>query len=207
MNVAVVGLSVALAVAVLIAPRGRAAAEIDLMPAAGQAGAATESSDVRIVVTQVIALLKAGVAPGAAWGRVTGAAVDDMGVPAVADLAARIGDVPAQAVTAATRLAVTTGAPLAQVLHSVSDALAIQGEAQAEREAALAGPRTTARVLAWLPVAGAFLGWILGANPVATASDGGFGTLAVIAGLAFLAAGRVWTARLIVHARQAGDQP
>lgn len=159
---------------------------------------------VRVVVAQVSALLRAGAPPGAAWTRAAGVPVDSLGVPDVAALGGIVGDGPARAVCAATRLALTVGAPLGRVLEAVSDALVAQAEAEADRDAALAGPRTTARVLLGLPAAGVLLAWTLGADPIAVASDGGVGTAAVAAGVVLLAVGRWWTGRLVDAARRAG---
>ncbi|PZR51791.1 hypothetical protein DNL40_14900 [Xylanimonas oleitrophica] len=164
-----------------------------------------DGARVRVVVAQVSALLRAGAPPGAAWTRAAGVDVDEVGVPDERALAAVVGPEAARSVTAATRLAVEVGAPLGRVLESVSDTLVAQAEARSEREAALSGPRTTARVLLWLPAAGALLGGTLGADPLARAADGGAGTAAVGLGLVLLAVGRWWTGRLVTAARQAGE--
>jgi tight adherence protein B len=163
-------------------------------------------NEVRVVVAQVTALVRAGAPPGAAWTKATGVAVDSLGVPDARGLTALVGDEPARAVAAATRLALTVGAPLGRVLDAVSASLSDAAEAAGEREAALAGPRTTARVLLWLPVVGAGVGWTLGADPLGTATDGGLGTFATGGGLIFLVVGRWWTARLVAAARAAGQE-
>lgn len=157
--------------------------------------------DVRVVVLQVVALLKAGSPPGAAWSRAAGVGVDLTGVPDAEALARVLGVRHADAVVAATRLALDVGAPLGRVLEQVAATLVAEAEARAERDSALAGPQTTARLLMWLPVAGGFLGWALGADPVATALDGGVGTAAVGVGVMLLVAGRVWSDRLVASAR------
>lgn len=162
--------------------------------------------DVRVVVMQVVALLKAGSSPGASWARAAGVGVDLRGVPDVADLARVLGARHAEAVVASTRLALDVGAPLGRVLEQVAGTLVAEAEAGAERDAALAGPRTTGRMLMWLPVAGGFLGWGLGADPVGTATDGGVGTVAVALGLVLLVVGRVCSDRLVAAARGA-DRP
>jgi tight adherence protein B len=162
---------------------------------------------VRVAVAQVAALLRAGAPPGAAWSRALGVRVDETGVPAAAALAPVVGgDAPARALVAASRLARDVGAPLGGVLEAVSATLVAEAEARAERDAALAGPQATARVLLWLPAVGALLGWVLGADPLATATDGGAGTAAVGLGLVLLALGRTWTARLVAAARAAGEE-
>jgi Flp pilus assembly protein TadB len=159
--------------------------------------------DVRVVVLQVVALLRAGTTPGLSWSRAVGVGVDLTGVPDVDELARLLGARHAEAVVAATRLALDVGAPLGRVLEQVAGTLVAEAESRAERDAALAGPRTTGRLLMWLPIAGGFLGWALGADPVATATDGGIGTVAVGLGLVLLVAGRVWTDRLVAAAHGA----
>lgn len=159
--------------------------------------------DVRVVVLQVVALLRAGASPGLAWSRAVGVGVDLTGVPDVDDLTRLLGARHAEAVVAATRLALDVGAPLGRVLEQVAGTLVAEAESRAERDAALAGPRTTGRLLMWLPVAGGFLGWALGADPVATATDGGVGTVAVSLGLVLLVAGAIWSDRLVAAARGA----
>lgn len=219
----VVGVCVGLALAVALGQGARSVAVLGehprtlwnarvrrLVGLARRSGRRTRDREgvrVRVVVAQVCALLRAGAPPGAAWTRAAGVPVDALGVPEVTALGIVVGDEPARAVCAATRLALTVGAPLGRVLEAVADALVAQAEAAAEREAALAGPRTTARVLLWLPAAGILLGWTLGADPVAVATDGGAGTAAVAAGLLLLAVGRWWTGLLVDAARRAGAQP
>ena len=164
-----------------------------------------ERENVQVVVAQVAALLRAGATPGAAWTRAAGVPVDGLGAPDVGRLGSLMDRGSARAIAAATRLALTVGAPLGRVLGAVSAALTAEAEAAAEREAALAGPRTTARILLGLPLIGLALGWVLGADPISTATDGGFGTAALLVGLLALAAGRYWTGRLIAAARRAGS--
>ncbi|MDR7382959.1 type II secretion system F family protein [Promicromonospora iranensis] len=159
--------------------------------------------DVRVVVMQVVALLRAGSPPGVAWSRAADVGVDLTGVPDVDELSRVLGVRHAEAVAAATRLALDVGAPLGRVLEQVAATLVAEAEARAERDAALAGPRTTGRLLMWLPIVGGLLGWALGADPVGTATDGGIGSLAVGMGLVLLVGGRIWSDRLVAAARGA----
>ncbi|WP_233275934.1 hypothetical protein [Isoptericola variabilis] len=213
------GVWVALAVWLAVAPAGR-----DVAALTGGGGSSPhglrawrarrrtrrggdDPEHVRVAVAQVAALLRAGAPPGAAWSRALGVPVDATGVPDTAALAPAVGgEGPAAALVAASRLARDVGAPLGGVLEAVSATLVADAEARAEREAALAGPQATARVLLWLPAAGVLLGWALGADPLATATDGGVGTAAVGLGLVLLAVGRTWTARLVAAARAAGEE-
>lgn len=167
-----------------------------------------EPDQVRVVVAQVVALLRSGASPGAAWSRALGVRVDAGGVPDAGALVAVVGDArAAAAVAAGARLARDTGAPLAGVLEAVAGAQVAQAEADADREASLAGPQTTARVLLFLPALGVLLGAVLGADPLARATDGGLGTAAVVLGVLALLAGRWWTGRLVAAARTAGVAP
>ncbi|MEU4363712.1 type II secretion system F family protein [Promicromonospora sp. NPDC023987] len=205
----------------VLGPSGQGPAPAGGMPAGaalahGRASAARQSrrlraergpgSDVRVLVMQVVALLKAGSSPGLSWSRAAGVTADLTGVPDTEGLAKVLGVRHAEAVVAATRLALDVGAPLGRVLEQVAGTLVAEAESRAERDAALAGPRTTGRLLMWLPIAGGFLGWGLGADPVATATDGGIGTVAVSLGLVLLVTGRVWSDRLVAAARGI-DQP
>jgi tight adherence protein B len=97
------------------------------------------------------------------------------------------------------------GAPLAGVLDRVGAGLAADEECEHERRAALAGPRATAQVLAWLPLLGLVLGVALGANPVAVVFRGGVGTAATAVGVALVVLGRWWTASLLVRAERDRD--
>ncbi|GEK20095.1 type II secretion protein F [Cellulomonas xylanilytica] len=109
------------------------------------------------------------------------------------------------AVLAAARLSDDLGAPLAGVLERIASAVAADEEADGERRAALAGPRSTAQVLAWLPLLGVALGALLGADPVAVVLSGGIGTASAVLGAVLLLLGRWWTAALLARAGRAGD--
>lgn len=163
------------------------------------------TSELLAAVATVAAALRSGAAPTVAWRRGLGVPAH-AGVPEWADLAARCPDEPhaVGAVLAAARLAHEIGAPLAPVLDAVVSALARDADAEARRRSALAGPLATARLLAWLPVLGIALGWVLGADPFAVLLDGGGGTALLGAGAAATWVGRRWTARHVRAAVAAG---
>ncbi|WP_265520321.1 type II secretion system F family protein [Oerskovia flava] len=214
----VVGLLVGLAVHVVLRRGGRRARSvIGVRPAAWRPGvtwrrlrarrAQHAPELVRLVVAQVGALLRAGASPAVAWQRAAEVRADPRGIPDVDALAERVGGLaPARSVVAACRLAAEVGSPLTAVLDQVAATLAAEAEARAEREASLAGPRATARVLLWLPAVGVLLGSALGADPVAQALDGGLGSAAVVGGVVLLVVGRRWTARMVGAARAAGGE-
>ncbi|TDE89251.1 hypothetical protein EXU48_21260 [Occultella glacieicola] len=131
------------------------------------------------------------------------------GVPApLAELASRVGAGPDAAqvagAIAACRVAHRVGTPLADVLERCAGGLVESAEAASARRTALAGPRSTARLLAWLPLAGVLLGTALGADPVGVLLGGGVGGLCLVLGGAFLIVGRRWVAALVHRAERAG---
>lgn len=158
-------------------------------------------------VGTVAAALRAGAGPDVAWRRV--GVRTDAGVPRAADLAALGGgsDRHVAAVRAAARLSFHVGTPAAEMLERATLAVARDAQAENARQAALAGPRATARLLAWLPAVGLLLGAALGARPWDHLLGGAAGTASGLVGLALLVAGRRWTAREIRTAEQAGDVP
>ncbi|MDM8085602.1 type II secretion protein F [Cellulomonas cellasea] len=166
--------------------------------------------DLAEVLAATSAALRSGSPPGEAWRRTLGSPTGPDGLPAWGSLVA-LDRSPggqgrhARAVLAACRLARSLGAPLAPVLDRVAEAVAADAELDAERRAALAGPRSTAAVLGWLPVLGLLLGFALGADPVEVVLRGGLGAASALLGGALLLLGRWWTARLLAHAASAGD--
>lgn len=170
-------------------------------------------------MTQVAGLLRGGASPGQAWQLLGDVRVDRIGTPDEDDLLAlvtggrgRAGEVDrarrqVAAIVAACRLAGEVGAPLAAVLDAIVGTLVSAARAESERAAALAGPRSTARVLAWLPGIGAVLGMALGADPLGLFVAGGLGAAAPVAGLVLVGVGHRWTTRLVARARAAGEPP
>lgn len=138
---------------------------------------------------RVVGLLAAGLPAPEAWRR---AGVEVPSPP--------WGSALARAVAAADALAGRLGAPLGSMLGAVADVAADEREAQAARDAALAGPRLSARILGWLPVAGIGLGAIVepATLRVLALSPAGWVLLALSAGLTW--AGRAWTRRLVARA-------
>jgi len=192
-----------------------------------RAGAAETAEPAGVVVAraaaEVAALLRAGAPPVAAWApqrwdqeagpaplggvldRAARAAV--RGEDLVAEL--RSGSRPLRAAAALDSLALawrtseTTGAPAAAVLDRLVTSLLDDASAQDARDAALAGPRATARLLAVLPLAGVLLGVLVGADPVAVLVGTVPGRWCAAVGLAATALGWAWTAALVRAAERA----
>lgn len=93
-----------------------------------------------------------------------------------------------------------SGASLSKTLNGLGDSAESQIDAQAARESALAGPRATVRVLAWLPVLALGLGMLMGTDPITTLITTPWGRIALIAGAVLTVAGRLWTRQLMRHA-------
>ncbi|MFG1805786.1 type II secretion system F family protein [Streptomyces sp. NPDC049040] len=175
--------------------------------------------------------LRAGRPPHAALGDT----IDAAGWAAVPELsgAARLllsaarfgGDVP-QALRAAARLsdgtrglaavaacwqvALDGGAGLAAALDRVAAALRAEADQRDDLRAQLAGPRSTAGLLALLPLFGVVLGAGLGAHPAAILLHTPAGLLCLVAGALLEWAGLAWTARIIRAAeggRGGGERP
>jgi tight adherence protein B len=120
------------------------------------------------------------------------------GLVAVASARLAEGGAPALhwlAVTA--RVADRTGAPVAAAYRGLVDGVHEELAQAEEREIALSGPRTTARVLASLPLAGAGLAALIGVNSVAVLLGSTPGRCCLVAGGACWFAGRRWMARLL----------
>ena len=145
----------------------------------------------------------AGPGPGSAWAAAAGAAATGEPVaPALRDAFVRRrrhddAEEALRAVAAAVEVCERTGAPTAQLLRRLAGALRDEADARDAREAALAAPRATARVLLALPVLGLLLGHAVGAAPLLVLAATGPGRLAGLVGALLALAGWLWTRRLV----------
>jgi tight adherence protein B len=118
-------------------------------------------------------------------------------VPGALDLAAESpGAGGLRALAAAWRVSEESGAAFAALTDRLADALRADETIHRQTEASLAGARSTARILAALPVFGIALGYSLGANPLTFLTTTLAGYLCLTAGLALTAAGLHWTTHL-----------
>lgn len=183
--------------------------------------------DMGAIVTEVASRLRSGSSPERAWEqtlRSAGLAVsepilDDDGVPLALRELPRlpwrvrrrmgINDVVLNtlpATFAVCTMSYRTGAPMAAVLDACAAGITESGEAQSARDVALAGPLSSARMLAALPLFGFALGWMMGADPLGFLLTTTPGRLALVAGVAFEIAGVAWTARLVAQARAVEEE-
>jgi len=106
-----------------------------------------------------------------------------------------------QQLSATLTLAQHTGMSLTDTLYRLADALEAGEDAHQAREAASAGPKATANLLAWLPVAGLGLAHMLGASLINLLTSM-TGWLLLISGIALALVGRWWTHRMIRTAHE-----
>ncbi len=112
-------------------------------------------------------------------------------------------DYPKDAFTTAWGVSERTGAPLARVLDGLTEAIRADLQAERERDAALAGPRATATVLSWLPLAGLGLGTLTGAGTLGVLFGTGAGRVCLVTGGLLWWIGRSWSRRLVRRADSA----
>ncbi|MHA7240158.1 type II secretion system F family protein [Arthrobacter sp. TMS1-12-1] len=93
-----------------------------------------------------------------------------------------------------------SGAPLAAILEQYAAQLDAELDGLSARETALAGPRATVVLLAWLPAVGLVLAFALGVNPLEVLLGSTPGRLALACGVLLMLAARVWSRHLVGRA-------
>lgn len=168
---------------------------------------AAQARDAAAAVLRLAVLLQAGVAPAAAWAHLGDSGVVDVagGADVVAALRDRGG--PWAQVAAAWHVATTVGAPLADSLRAVAEALRDAHEAADDVRIALAEPAGTARLMLWLPPLGALLGIALGFDTAGVLFGSVGGAACLFAGLGLILAARRWTAALVRRAQPPAAVP
>ncbi|HEY5981037.1 MAG TPA: hypothetical protein VIT41_15540 [Microlunatus sp.] len=94
-----------------------------------------------------------------------------------------------------------TGAPMADLLDQVANALRADHSVERTVASELAGPRATGRVMAVLPLCGIGLGYLLGGDPIGFLLAGPLGWACLVGGAVLAASGVLWIEWL---ARQVG---
>lgn len=93
-----------------------------------------------------------------------------------------------------------SGAPLSRLLSRYAAALEAELDCDAARQTALAGPRATVKLLAWLPLFGLGLGLLMGVDPVGILLGTPVGLGALAAGALLMVVGRIWSQRMVAAA-------
>lgn len=107
-------------------------------------------------------------------------------------------------VMAVLAVAQQTGAPMAPTLERLAGLLREQAAQRRSLDAALAGPRATAKLVMALPIVGVGFGLALGLDVLGAAVGGGLATWSMLAGAGLLAAATAWS-RAIVRRAARGD--
>lgn len=191
------------------APRTRAVASWRLLRSriTGVPAPATlmTTAEVLGLVDDLATQLRAGAAPRTAWRcavEMLPQAVDVAGDPrqVLACLASAAGAPDAvRALHAVWTLSEDVGASLVEGLQTIAAAVRHDADVEADIEAALAAPRSTARLLAVLPLAGLALGQLIGAHPLDLLLHTAIGQACALLGLALTIAGQWWTSRLVAR--------
>ncbi|MCQ4081155.1 type II secretion system F family protein [Streptomyces sp. RB6PN25] len=100
------------------------------------------------------------------------------------------------AAAACWEVATVGGAGLADGLDRVAAALRAERDQLEELRAALAGPRSTAAMLALLPVFGLVLGWTMGAQPLRVLLHTPSGQVCLAVGVVLEGLGLLWTSSI-----------
>lgn len=110
-------------------------------------------------------------------------------------------------VAAAWSVATETGAPLAGCLHELARSQRALGQAQRDIEAALAGPRSTSRLVLMLPVVGLLFGLLLGFDTVGTLVGTVAGWLCLTGGTLLLLAAWRWSTAMVSRSTPTTSAP
>jgi tight adherence protein B len=118
-------------------------------------------------------------------------------VPALRAASRRPGGTAWASLAVCWQVAASSGTGVAAVVERLADALAHQDALHRELDIHLAGPRTTAVLLAGLPIAGLLMASALGGAPLLLLFTTPLGWGCLCAGIALNAAGVWWTRRLV----------
>lgn len=110
-------------------------------------------------------------------------------------------------VSAVLAVAEASGAPTAATLERLAGLLRERAAQRRALEAALAGPRATARLVALLPLVGLGFGAALGLDIVAAALGGGLGTWSMLLGALLLGVAWWWSRRIVAAAARGPSAP
>lgn len=171
---------------------------------------------VAATVHRLAVLLSAGVTPAAAWeylgspgAGVTRARKGGLALPdAIRSALAGGADAEAWAgVATAWDVASQAGAPLAATLREYAGALRVRAAVERDISLALAGPRSTARIVLALPALGILFGTALGFDSlrILVTTPAGIGCL--VTGLALITAALAWIRSLLRAARSGEPNP
>lgn len=125
-------------------------------------------------------------------------------VPAALRADAQVGGAaPLRGLAACWEVADRSGAGLALAVTRMASGLRAAAESDAQLEGEIAAVRTSARLLAGLPLLGLLIGQWIGADPLAWLAGGWLGRGVLAAGMAFQLVGIAWLRRMVRSTRAA----
>lgn len=110
-------------------------------------------------------------------------------------------------VAAAWSVAIETGAPLAGCLHELARSQRALGQAQRDIDAALAGPRSTSRLVMILPLVGLLFGLLLGFDTLGTLVGTIPGAVCLVAAAVLMLLAWRWSAAMVRRSTPRSSAP
>lgn len=93
------------------------------------------------------------------------------------------------------------GTPMVEVLKNTAASITDMLQEKNRQENAISGPRISAQILAFLPLLGIGVGKILGADTLASFTDGKLGSFAFLTGIFLWFLGWLWWRKILAHVR------
>lgn len=158
-------------------------------------------------VLRVAVLLQAGASPTAVWRHLAPLDAAAAGVCTAMSEGAGVTEALRSRggawmpVASVWEIATVVGAPLAESLRAVAEALRDAQAARDDARVALAEPANTARLMLWLPPVGMLLGLALGFDTLSVLFGSPGGIACLVGGIALLIAARRWTRALVRRAQ------
>ena len=94
-------------------------------------------------------------------------------------------------------LAVKSGGSVSAAMQALGEVFLVTAKHRREIELAFAGPRATARLVAWLPVVGLALAQLFGLNPLLAIFTKPIASISLAIGVILLFVGRIWTKSIV----------
>lgn len=104
-------------------------------------------------------------------------------------------------------LALNGGGSISEAIESLGETFRAAARHSREIELAFAGPKATAKLVAWLPAAGLVLAQLFGLDPIAAIFKNFLAFASLAIGILLLAAGHYWARSIIRKAAPSQDDP
>jgi tight adherence protein B len=105
------------------------------------------------------------------------------------------------------QLALSAGASMSWAIESLGETFRAAARHRREIDLAFAGPKATAKLVAWLPAAGLVLAQLFGLNPLGAILTIPLALIALLVGALLLIVGHRWSKSIITRAAPSEDDP